>query len=474
MQIKINTYREIKVAAALCISDAILGPSLSKVVPLSIAKAMAKKAADWQKIRTFSDGGKSYISIAPFSGKGNRAEHFRQMGALVYNELRSTNQDHLEIAGASGDDVLHLTEGIVLKSYSFDVHKSKPNGYVLKGLSLPAVLVTPTQLKELHARVAAIFMARNLVNEPANILTASVLAERIALDGKEAGYDVEIFRKAKLRTLKMGGILSVNKGSTEEPTLSILTYKHPKAKNKKPLILIGKGVVYDTGGLSLKPTPNSMDIMKCDMAGAAAVAGAISAIARAGIKANVIGIIPASDNRIGPDAYSPGDVITLYDGTRVEIMNTDAEGRLLLADALAYAKKYNPELVIDLATLTGSSMHTVSYFGAAAMSTADDDITHDLVASGQATHERIVMLPLWDEYATDLESDIADIKNLGADPLGGAIKAGKFLQKFTDYPWIHLDIAGPAFLPSARGYLPKGATGYGVSLLYQFIKDRSK
>jgi leucyl aminopeptidase len=473
MQIKINTYREIKVAAALCISDAIIGPSLTKIVPESIAKAILRKASEWQKIRSFSDGGRSYISIAPFSGKGDRAEHFRQMGALLFNELRNANQDHVEIAGASGDDVLHLTEGIILKSYSFDIHKSKPNGYTLSGVSLPAVLVSEAQIKELRARLAGIFWARNLVNEPANILTASELAERIARDGKEAGYDVEILRKAKLRTLKMGGILSVNKGSTEEPTLSILTYKHPKAKNKKPLILVGKGVVYDTGGLSLKPTPNSMDIMKCDMAGAAAVAGAISAIARAGIKANVIGIIPATDNRIGPDAYSPGDVITMYDGTRVEVMNTDAEGRLLLADALAYAKKYNPELVIDLATLTGSSMHTVSHFGAAAMSTAGDDIINNLLASGQATYERVVMLPLWDEYAADLESDIADIKNLGSDPLGGAVKAGKFLERFTDYPWIHLDIAGPAFIPSARGYLPKGATGYGVSLLYQFIKDRS-
>ncbi len=472
MHTKLETYHKIKVKSALCITDAKVGSSLSNIIPESVVKALSRKPEKWQKIRTIHNGSKCFISISPFSGKGDRAEHFRQMGALLYIELQNTNNDHVEIAGASKNDVLHLAEGVLLKSYHFKGYKSEKTGFTLGGIALPEVLVSKGDLLELNARISGIFLARNLVNEPANILTAKELSARIVKEGKEAGFDVQVFSKAKISALKMGGILSVNKGSTEEPTLSILTYCHPDAKKEKPIVLVGKGVVYDTGGLSLKPTPNSMDIMKCDMAGAAAVVGAISAAARAGLKAHLIGIIPASDNRIGPDAYAPGDVLTMYDGTTVEVMNTDAEGRLLLADALAFAKKYAPALVIDLATLTGSSMHTVGYFGAAAMATASAEIVDQLLQAGQSSYERLVVLPLWDEYSADLDSDVADLKNIGADPLGGAIKAGKFLERFTDYPWVHLDIAGPAFLPGPRGYYAKGATGFGTSLLYQFIKVR--
>jgi leucyl aminopeptidase len=181
-----------------------------------------------------------------------------------------------------------------------------------------------------------------------------------------------VFNKAKITSLKMGGLLSVNLGSMEPPTFSIMEYKPRNAKNKQPVILVGKGVVYDTGGLSLKPTPNSMDMMKCDMAGSAAVAGTMYAIAKAKLPVHVIGLVPATDNRPGENAYVPGDVITMYNGLTVEMLNADAEGRMILADALAYAQKYNPKLVIDLATLTGAAVAAIGTSGIVAMGTADE------------------------------------------------------------------------------------------------------
>jgi leucyl aminopeptidase len=233
---------------------------------------------------------------------------------------------------------------------------------------------------------------------------------------------------------------------------------------------VGKGVVYDTGGLSLKPTANSMDYMKCDMAGGALVAATMYAIAKAKLPVYVIGLVPATDNRPGEDAYTPGDVITMYDGQTVEVLNCDAEGRLLLADALAYAKKYNPELVMDFATLTGAAAAAIGGYGIVCMGTADEATKLNLKLSGNQTYERLVEFPLWDEYGKLLKSDIADMKNIGG-PIAGAITAGKFLEKFTKYPWMHFDIAGPAWNNSADAYRPKNGTGVGVRLMFDFINN---
>jgi leucyl aminopeptidase len=249
-----------------------------------------------------------------------------------------------------------------------------------------------------------------------------------------------------------------------------MEWKPKSAKNKKPIILVGKGVVYDTGGLSLKPTANSMDIMKCDMGGAAAVSCAIYAIAKAKIPIHIVGLVPATDNRPGGNAYAPGDVVTMFDGTTVEVLNTDAEGRMILADALAYAKKYKPELVIDAATLTGSAMRAIGSYGSVVMGTASETAFNKLEESGENTYERTVRFPFWDEYGEEIKSPIADIKNLGGAS-AGAITAGKFLEHFTDYPWIHVDIAGPAWADSDSGYLSKGGTGTGVRLFFDFVKN---
>jgi leucyl aminopeptidase len=288
--------------------------------------------------------------------------------------------------------------------------------------------------------------------------------------GKNAGFNVSVLNKIKIQQLKMGGLLAVNAGSVDEPTFSILEYKPKNAKNKKPVVLVGKGVVYDTGGLSLKPTPNSMDMMKCDMAGGAAVGCAIYAIAKAGINVHVIGLIPATDNRPGFNAFAPVDIIKMMDGSSVEMLNSDAEGRMILADALHYAKRYQPQLVIDIATLTGAAAAAIGTFGIVGMGTASQEQKEILNTSGLNVHERIADFPFWDEYDELLKSDIADQKNLGG-PYAGAITAGKFLNKFTDYPYYHLDIAGPAFLTAKEHYKPKGGTGIGVRLLFEFLKS---
>jgi leucyl aminopeptidase len=269
----------------------------------------------------------------------------------------------------------------------------------------------------------------------------------------------------------MGGLLAVNSGSIDPPTFIILHHNPAVKVNSKPVVLVGKGVVFDTGGLSLKPTLNSMDEMKSDMAGAAVVASVISAIARLQIPVEVYGLIPATDNRPGEKACFPGDVITISNGTTVEILNTDAEGRLILADALSYAKKLVPEIVIDLATLTGSASNAIGKYAMVAFTNSGDVLDADLLTASQLTYERIVQFPIWDEYAELIKSDVADIKNTGGKE-AGAITAAKFLQCFTDYPWIHLDIAGVSFAISESNYLPKGGTGTGIRLLINYLTTK--
>jgi len=268
----------------------------------------------------------------------------------------------------------------------------------------------------------------------------------------------------------MGGLLAVNQGSIDPPTFSVLKWEPADARNKKPIVLVGKGVVYDTGGLSLKPTKDSMDYMKCDMAGGAVVAAVIYYAAKCRLPLNVIALVPSTDNRPDGNAYAPGDVIVMHSGQTVEVLNTDAEGRLLLADALSYAKKFTPQLVIDVATLTGSASMAIGHHGIVAMGNAEEAVFTALKQSGQKVYERMVEFPLWEEYGESIKSDIADLKNIGARE-AGAITAGKFLENFTDYPWIHLDVAGPSFLHKADHYRTRGGTASGVRLLIDFLNQ---
>ena len=325
-------------------------------------------------------------------------------------------------------------------------------------------------LEALDILCEANFIARDLVNLPQNFLNPTTYGKRVKELGSELGFEVKLHDKSAIESMKMGGVLAVNRGSIEPPVFIEMHYCSSSSKNKKPTVLVGKGVTYDTGGLSLKPTKNSMDFMKADMAGSAAVVGTLCALARQKADCHVIGLVAATDNRPGGDAYAPGDVITMMDGTTVEVLNTDAEGRLTLADALHYAKQFEPKLVVDLATLTGSAVAALGGEAAALMTSCDQDITTTLIESADAVDERLVEFPLWECYGKSLKSDIADQKNVGSRE-AGLIIAGKFLEKYIDYPWMHIDIAGPSFNHQTKNYRGKGGSGYGVRLLLEFLKS---
>lgn len=370
--------------------------------------------------------------------------------------------------------ILALAEGMALANYQFlkymtkDIDDKKNN---LSTIGLISDQISDKDVFELNVIIDGNIAARTFVNEPLVYLSAVKFSEEITELLSTTKAKVEVFHKKKIESLKMGGLLAVNKGSIDPPTFTIIEWKPQNAKNIKPYVFVGKGVVFDTGGVNIK-TGNYMNDMKCDMAGAAAVAGALYTIAKNELPIYVIGLIPATDNRPSGNAYVPDDVITMFDGTTVEIKNTDAEGRLILADALAYAKKYDPELVIDLATLTGAAHRAIGIHGIVAMGKDSETEFKKLDESGYRVQERLAHFPFWDEYDKEIESPVADIKNLGGE-LAGAITAGKFLAYFTNYPYIHLDIAGPAFLDKKDHYKARGGTGVGVRLLYDFIKKKA-
>lgn len=410
------------------------------------------------------------------NGKTSFQEH-ENMRKLAYGANKDLNKLKLSAIDVvfdieSNSEKLAFVDAFLLSNYQFLKYfsdkKDKLNS--LQEITLNNKQVVKSEIEAINQLTSAVYTSRDLVNEPLSYLTATQLSKEIASIAKKAGFKFEFFDKKKIVALKMGGLLSVNKGSVDPPTFNILEYKSAKAKNKKPIVLVGKGVVYDTGGLSLKPTANSMDMMKCDMAGAAAVVGLFQAVASNKLPVHIIGLIPATDNRPGGNAYVPGDVIEMYSGKTVEMLNADAEGRMILADALSYAKKYQPELVIDLATLTGAAAAAIGKEGMVGMGTAAPETMNALKNAGLKVHERIAEMPFWEEYGSYIKSDIADIKNVGG-PHAGSITAGKFLECFIDYPWIHLDIAGPAFLTAEDSYRGKGGTGVGVRLLYDFLTE---
>ena len=402
----------------------------------------------------------------------NCKESARKAANSLHASIVANKMDEVTVIGALNNKAVAFafSEGLALSNYQFLKYFTDKKAHSLKTINLCAGM-EDTDAEELQAIIDGTFIARDLVNEPLSYLSAVQYSQDIESYGKKFGFSVEVLHKKKIETLKMGGLLAVNQGSIDPPTFSIMEWKPAGATNKKPIILVGKGIVYDTGGLSLKPTPNSMDLMKSDMGGSAAVVGVMAAITKAKFNIHVIGLVPATDNRPSGNAYAPGDVITMHDGTSVEVLNTDAEGRLILADALSYAKKYNPELVIDLATLTGAAARAIGKQGIVAMGNDENTMTA-LKSSGAEVQERIAEFPFWDEYAEDLKSNIADLKNLGG-PEAGAITAGKFLEHFTDYPYTHLDIAGPAFMLAPFNYRGKGGTGVGVRLLFNFLKKKS-
>ena len=402
-------------------------------------------------------------------------ENARIAGCELLRELRQYKLDSVTIRNTcTANHALAFAEGLALGSYQFLKYFTKPDKKEkpLRTVFLEKTAASEAEVADLAAQVEAVFLARDWVNEPHSHFTAVQLGEQVAAAGERYGFAVEVLGKEKLETLKMGGLLAVNRASSVPPRFCVLEWKPEGARNAKPVVLVGKGVVYDTGGLSIKPS-EGMDYMKCDMAGAATVVGVFALAAQTRLPAHLIGLIPVTDNKIGEQAIGPGDVITMHSGATVEVTNTDAEGRIILADALHYAKKYKPELVLDFATLTGAAVKALGNQAICYMGTAPKELKSAFEESGYATYERLVELPLWKEFAEELKSNVADLKNMGSSN-AGMITAGKFLEHFMgdSIPWLHFDIAGPAYLRTANGYRTKEGTGVGVRLVYDFLKKK--
>jgi leucyl aminopeptidase len=366
----------------------------------------------------------------------------------------------------------------LLGAYSFERYRTNGNGERKSGLGAVTIVAPRTKaaasaLARAEIVANAVCLTRDMVNTAPSDLHPKEFAEAAVAAVKGLKVDVEVLDEKALKRGGYGGIMGVGQGSAHPPRLVRLAYTHPRAK--KSLHLVGKGITFDSGGLSLKPA-NAMETMKCDMGGAAAVLAALTAIARLKLPVNVTAWAPLAENMPSGSAQRPSDVLTTYGGRTVEVLNTDAEGRLVLADALERASEENPDFIIDVATLTGAAMIALGRRTSGVM--ANDDALRAAVcdAAGRAG-EQMWPMPLPEELRSSLDSSIADIANVG-DRNGGMLVAGLFLKEFigsndgTPIPWAHLDIAGPAFnATEAYGYTPKGGTGAAVATLVQFAED---
>ncbi len=367
-----------------------------------------------------------------------------------------------------------IFEGMLLGNYTFDKYKSetKKPGTVSLFIHYTDQKLLKRAIDVTGKLMSAIYFSRDLVNEPANNLYPMELAARVKAEFKNTGVKVNVLEAAELKRKKMFSILAVGGGSNKQPCLISLHYK-PAGRAKKKIALVGKGVTYDSGGLSIKPTSGMLE-MKADMAGGAAVAGIIKTAAVLKLPVEIVGVIPAVENMIGGASFKPSDVIKSYSGKTIEVKDTDAEGRIILADALHYASEQKPDEIIDLATLTGACVVALGEI-AAGLFTSSDKLAGALLNSGAKTFERLWRFPFWSEYKDMIKSDIADVANLGPR-WGGAITAGKFLEHFVDekIPWAHLDIAGPAIKHKSTNYTEKYDTGFGVRLIADYLVNGIK
>ncbi|MEI8362229.1 MAG: leucyl aminopeptidase [Betaproteobacteria bacterium] len=370
-----------------------------------------------------------------------------------------------------------MAEATLDATYKFDAIKRKKdeaNDDAKKGISTLSINVAQanevqlaeTGLADGIALAAGVSLAKDLGNLPPNICTPTYLAEQALAMGKTYGFDVEVLEQDALEKLGMGSFLGVTQGSEEPPKFIIM--QHLKGnKEQKPVVLVGKGITFDTGGISLKPG-SEMDEMKYDMCGAASVLGTFKTIASMNLGLNVIGIIPSCENMPDGRATRPGDVLTSMSGLTIEVLNTDAEGRLILCDALTYAERFEPSAVVDVATLTGACVVALGHHASGLFSN-NDDLAKELLQAGEASLDRAWHMPMWDDYQPLLDSNFADIANIGGRA-GGSITAACFLSRFTKkYDWAHLDIAGTAWKSGKE----KGGTGRPVPLLTEFLVARA-
>lgn len=372
-----------------------------------------------------------------------------------------------------GGTVKAIAEGTRLALYTFDKYKSNKKEYNVE-VFISKVPEEKTEkaterLQEANNIIDGVITARNLVNEPANVIYPETLANEVVSIGKESGFEVEIFGEDEIKSLGMEAFLNVAMGSDKKPRFIVMRYMGDK--NSDEIVgLVGKGLTYDTGGYSLKPN-DSMKDMKSDMGGAAAVIGTLSALAKNNVKKNVVAVVAACENAISGGSYKPGDIVSSMAGKTIEVLNTDAEGRLTLADAVTYIiRKENVTKVIDVATLTGAALVALGETTTAVVSN-NDEFYDKLVKASEKTGEHFWRLPSYNEYKKMIKSDIADLKNVGGR-LAGSITAGLFVGEFVENkPWLHLDIAGTAWTSTPTSeYVVKGATGAPVRTLYYLVK----
>ena len=420
------------------------------------------------------------------AGLGKRAdftlERLREAYARAAQQIRSLNVGEFSTALHFRSDDLPLermaegvVEGALLGLYRFLPYKTvdleqnhEITGFTLLEADDAAFKAIRSGAKTAEIIADAVSFARDIISTPSNEMTPTDLAKEARKSARGKNIRCTVLDAKQMKEVGMNALLGVARGSHEPPQLILLEYSGGK-KSSPVIALVGKAVTFDSGGISIKPS-EKMDQMKTDMAGGAAVIAAIRAAAELGLPLNLVGIVPATENLPGGNAYKPGDILTSLSGRTIEIVTTDAEGRLILADALTYAARYKPAVIIDLATLTGACIvalgdHVIGMMG------RDDKLKQEVREAADLTGEKVWELPLWEEYHEMIKGDAADYKNATGRG-GGAITAGAFLSKFTgDTPWVHLDIAGPAWLAKDKPYIPKGASGVGVRLLVQFLRN---
>ena len=414
------------------------------------------------------------LGLGDFNDRNQAHEAFRWISNKrnhAWKEAIVLHLDHLD-----SDYLFSAIYGLVLSKYDLGVHKTdkkKENDFLNNEVECHVFSKYYQEEVALEARASGktVNAIKALVDAPGNVKIPEYLAAWAVDSGKRFGFKTTIYNKSELAEKGFHALLAVGQGSRFEPRLIQMEYQPDDGKNYPKLALVGKGITFDTGGLSIKPS-NNMHYMKSDMGGAAAVLGAVELAAKLRLPIHLIGVVASAENAVDANSVKPGDVIQSYSGKTIEVIDTDAEGRLVLADALNFTiKTYHPDRIIDLATLTGSSVATLGY-SAAAMFSNNLAMKAYLSDIGEQIHERVWPLPLYDDFKADLHSDVADIRNYSGKPIAGAITAAKFLEFFTeDHPaWMHLDIAGVAFGDSAYAKM-KSASGYGVRLLIEYMKS---
>jgi leucyl aminopeptidase len=409
--------------------------------------------------------------------RGVFSKSAQQVRQLKLKEF-STALDFIGTEEPLTDRAHAVAEGVFLGLYEFtpfktvDTDKSRViNEFTIIEENEDACKIIKSAAKTAEIISRAVYFTRDMVSAPSNAMTPSGMVLEARKVASRKNVILKVLDEKNMKKIGMNSLLGVARGSDEPAKFIILEYSGGK-KSDPVLALVGKGLTFDSGGICIKPSEN-MDEMKTDMAGGAAVMGTIMAVSDLQMKVNVVGLIPATENLPGGKAYKPGDILKSLSGQTIEVLNTDAEGRLILADALTYAGRFKPAAIIDLATLTGACVialgdHVIGMMG------TDEELIKKISEAAFATGERVWELPLWEDYHELIKSDIADFKNTGGRP-GGAITAAAFLSKFVgNYPWVHLDIAGPAWLKKDKPYIPKGASGVGVRLLVNFLKDWQK